>query len=57
MEKLDEIIRQNLHGSSYLSVYENLPHYLKSVIAESAHELYNQKHIVVDSSDDITKKC
>ena len=36
MEELDKIIKENLHSSSYLSTWENLPHYLKEIITSSA---------------------
>ena len=40
MEKLDEIVKRNLEGSAYLRTWLDLPHHLKCVIAESAHEAY-----------------
>lgn len=41
MEKFDEIVRQNLHGSSYLQTWNDLPHYIKCILAESAKQLHS----------------
>jgi hypothetical protein len=45
MEKWDEKIRENLHGSAYLRTYDELPYPLKTVIVESIYETLKNKPI------------
>lgn len=40
MEKWDEEVRENLHGSAYLKTWDKLPYHLKCVIAESMYEVF-----------------
>lgn len=39
MEKWDEKIQDNLHGSQFLQTWNDLPYKLKEIIAESFNEL------------------